>query len=131
MRRSLPALVPAFLILVVVALAATSSAEAGTVTYENTLARTGSGQVTIRVYKAVSFQVRLRVPTQGRARLYLLGVNAPRGGPLIDTSTASCEGAAGSFYCEGAYEPLPKGTYTFRIVWRGPQAAPVELTVRW
>ncbi len=107
---------------------ATTSAKA---TYEDTLPKTGVGQVTVTTQKTAAFRVLLRVPTQGRARLYLLGAKAPKGGPLIDTKTYHCDGAAGSFYCTGAYEPLPKGTYTWRIVWKGPVKAPVELTVRW
>jgi hypothetical protein len=75
--------------------------------------------------------VLLRVPTQGRARLFLRGKAAPKVGPLIDTKTHSCQGAAGSFYCRAAYEPLPKGRYTWRISWTGKKPAHVELTVRW
>ena len=37
-----------------------------------------------------------------------LGKHAPTGGPLIDTATTACDGAAGSFYCKGSYEPLPR-----------------------
>ena len=90
----------------------------------------------MKTQKAASFRVLLRVPTQGRARLYLLGAKAPKGGPLIDSKPSAysggpCEGAAGSFYCRAAYEPLPRGTYTWRIVWKGQVTAPVELTVRW
>ena len=48
----------------------------------------------------------------------------------MDTTTYACEGAAGSWYCRGAFEPLPRGTYTFRVRRDGP-AAHVELTVRW
>jgi hypothetical protein len=120
-------------------LAVTSVAAAAApakVTYQDVLPKTGTGQVTFKTQKAASFSVLLRVPTQGRARLYLLGAKAPKGGPLIDTKPSPygggpCEGAAGSFYCRAAYEPLPKGTYTWRIVWKGSVKAPVELTVRW
>jgi hypothetical protein len=49
----------------------------------------------------------------------------------MDTKTMACEGAAGSRYCRSAYEPLPRGTYTWRIVWKGAVRAPVELTLRW
>jgi hypothetical protein len=87
--------------------------------------------VTFTVHRAASFRVVLRVPTQGRAKLFLTGKTAPRGGPLIDTRTSACEGAAGSFYCRAAYEPLPKGTYTWRVAWSGARAARFELTVRW
>jgi hypothetical protein len=110
---------------------ASSAASQGTVTYLNVLATNGVGIVSVTTWKAPSFRVLLRVPTQGRARLFLLGKSAPGGGPLIDTRTYACEGAAGSFYCRGSYEPLPKGSYTWRIVWKGPVTAPVELTVRW
>ena len=73
----------------------------------------------------------------GTREALLLGKNAPKGGPLIDTKTYACDGAAGSFYCKASYEPLPKGTYTWRITWvsiaeAGPKMpAHVELTVRW
>jgi hypothetical protein len=103
----------------------------GRIFFEDTVPAGKSSSVTIRTHKAASFRVLLRVPTQGRAQLFLSGRNAPRGGPLIDTKTHACEGAAGSFYCRAAYEPLPKGTYTWRIRWLGGRAAHVELTVRW
>ena len=91
--------------------------------------------MTFTTHRPASFRVLLRVPTAGRAKLFLLGKHAPKGGPLIQTSNTSpataCEGAAGSFYCRASYEPLPRGTYTWRIHWNGPQPAHVELTVRW
>jgi hypothetical protein len=87
--------------------------------------------VSIVVRKAAAFSVLLRTRTQGRTQLFLLGRKAPRGGPLIDTATAACEGAAGSLYCRGSYEPLPPGAYTFRVVRRGGPGSNVELTVRW
>ena len=59
----------------------------------------------------------LRVPTAGRARLFLLGKKAPKPGLLIDTKTFDCQGAAGSFICQASYEPLPKGKYTWKIAW--------------
>jgi hypothetical protein len=127
-----------FVLAAAVLLGATASAGAATlarVTYQDVLPKTGTGQVTLTTQKAASFRVLLRVPTQGRARLYLLGAKAPKGGPLLDTKPPTgqrpCEGAAGSLYCRSAYEPLPKGTYTWRIVWKGQVKAPVELTVRW
>ena len=108
---------------------------------EDTIPSGSSSSVTFTTHKAASFRVLLRVPTSGRARLYLLGKNAPKGGPLIDASNTApngnCEGTAGSFYCKASYEPLPKGTYTWRVTWtdagrRGPKMpAHVELTVRW
>ena len=103
--------------------------------FEDTVPKAGASSVTITTHRPASFRVLLRVPTAGRAKLFLTGAHAPTGGPLIKTSntapSAACEGAAGSFYCRGSYEPLPKGTYTWRVVWRGQQPAHVELTVRW
>src|SRR5919108_3343517 len=92
-----------------------------------------SSSITIQTHRKPSFRVLLRVPTAGRAKLFLLGKKAPKGGPLIDTRTFGCEGAAGSFYCKASYEPLPAGKYTWRIAWTGRPKAPahVELTVRW
>lgn len=98
---------------------------------EDTIPRGRSSSVTITTHRAASFRVVLRVPTQGRAKLFLTGKSAPSGGPLIDTKTSACEGAAGSFYCRAAYEPLPKGRYTWRIAWTGSAPAHVELTIRW
>ena len=117
-----------------VAIPATSLA-VGTskVLLEDTLPSGTSSVVTIQTHRATAFRVLLRVPTQGRAKLFLLGKNAPKGGALIDTKSYACEGTAGSFYCKGSYEPLPKGAYTWRISWVGVAKMPahVELTVRW
>jgi hypothetical protein len=101
--------------------------------FEDTVPSGKSSSVRIVVHRKPSFRVLMRVPTAGRARLYLLGTHAPKGGPLIDTKTTHCDGAAGSFYCKGSFEPLPVGAYTWRIVWYGKPKAPahVELTVRW
>jgi len=107
------------------------AAAKGKVFFEDTIPRGKSSSVTITTHRAASFRVVLRAPTQGRAKLFLTGKNAPKGGPLIDTNTFACEGAAGSFYCRASYEPLPKGTYTWRISWAGTKPAHVELTVRW
>jgi hypothetical protein len=117
------------------------AATKGKVFFEDTIPSGSSSAVTIQTHRAASFRVLLRVPTAGKARLYLLGKTAPKGGPLITTSNASpagaCEGAAGSFYCKASYEALPKGKYTWRITWvstaqAGPKTpAHVELTVRW
>jgi hypothetical protein len=103
----------------------------GKVFFEDTIPAGKSSSVTFTVHKAASFRVLLRVPTQGRAKLFLIGKTAPKGGPLIDTKTFACEGAAGSYYCKASYEPLPKGTYTWRISWAGMMPAHVELTLRW
>ncbi len=108
-----------------------ASAGGARVYFEDTIPRGRSSSVTITTHRTASFRVVLRVPTDGRARLFLSGRDAPRGGPLIDTKTYGCEGAAGSFYCRGAYEPLPRGTYTWKVTWAGRAPAHVILTVRW
>jgi hypothetical protein len=113
------------------AIAAPAALAQGRVTFEDEVRAGKSTWVEISTRRAASFRVVLRVPTQGRAQLFLSGKTAPRGGPLIDTKTYACEGAAGSFYCRAAYEPLPKGTYRWRIRWLGARPAHVELTVRW
>ena len=123
-------------VLVVPALAVAAGPGPAKVFFEDTLPRTSSSSVRITTHRPASFRVLLRVPTAGHAKLFLTGKHAPKGGgPLIATSNtapnAACEGAAGSFYCRGSYEPLPAGTYTWRITWSGSQRAHVELTVRW
>ena len=112
-------------------LPAAALAAGGRIFFEDTVPAGKSSYVRFNTHKAASFRVLLRVPTQGRGQLYLLGKHAPKGGPLIDTKTFDCEGAAGSFFCKAAYEPLPKGTYAWRIRWLGKQPAHIELTVRW
>ena len=108
-------------------------AAGGKVAFEDTVPSGKSSSVTIQTHKAASFKVQLRVPTAGRAKLFLLGKTAPKPGLLIDTKTFACQGAAGSFFCKASYEPLPKGKYTWKIAWVGTpkKAAHVELTVRW
>jgi hypothetical protein len=105
----------------------------GKVVFEDTVPSGKSSSVTIQTHKAASFSVRMRVPTAGRARLFLLGKTAPKPGLLIDTKTFACQGAAGSFFCTASYEPLPRGKYTWKIAWVGTPKKPahVELTVRW
>jgi len=113
----------------------------GRLAFEDTVPSGSSSSVSVTTHRAASFRVLLRVPTAGKAKLYLLGKNAPKGGPLITTSNISpsgaCQGAAGSFYCKASYEPLPKGKYTWRVTWTSApgqgsrQPAHVELTVRW
>ena len=112
-------------------LPAAALAAGGRIFFEDTVPAGKSSYVRFNTHRAASFRVVLRVPTQGRGQLFLLGKHAPKGGPLIDTKTFDCEGAAGSFFCKAAYEPLPKGTYAWRIRWLGKQPAHVELTVRW
>ena len=117
----------------VAALAAPAFAAGGKIAFEYTVPSGKSSSVTVQTHKAASFTVRMRVPTAGRAKLFLLGKTAPKGGPLIDTKTFGCQGAAGSFICSTSYEPLPKGKYTWKIAWVGTPKKPahVELTVRW
>ena len=114
-----------------VSVALPGAAHAGSVHLEQHVAPQSSVQVTIVVRKHASFSVLLRTRTQGRTQLFLLGKTAPKGGALIDTATHSCEGAAGSFYCRSAFEPLPPGTYTFRVKRPSGGGTNVELTVRW
>lgn len=97
--------------------------------YEDTLPNGASGVVSVKVRAPAAFRVLLRTSTQGRTRLFLTGSPGFHF-PVIDTKTYGCDGAAGSWYCSGAYEPLPKGTYRFTIRRDGPPAH-VELTVRW
>jgi hypothetical protein len=115
------------------AVAFPAAAGAGKIYLEDTLPKVSSTQVTVTVRKAAAFNILLRTSTQGRTKLFLLGKHAPKGGALIDTKTYACDGAAGSFYCKGSYEALPRGTYTFRVVYAGTTSQPahVELTVRW
>lgn len=105
--------------------------QAGSVHLEQYVASGSSVQVGVVVRKHASFSVLLRTRTVGRTQLRLLGAHAPKGGPLIDTSTTACEGAAGSWYCKASYEPLPPGTYVFRVVRRSGLGTNIELTVRW
>lgn len=113
-----------------VAIPATALAK-GKLFFEDTVPAGKSSSVTITTHRPASFRVILRVPTQGRAQLFLTGKAVRKSRLLIDVKTYACEGAAGSSYCRGAYEPLPKGTYTWRIRWLGKAPAHVELTVRW
>lgn len=110
-----------------------AGAAGGKVVFEDVVPSGGSSSVAVTVRRPVSFSVLLRAPIAGRAKLYLLGRKAPRGGPLIDTKTYGCEGAAGSFFCRAAYEPLPPGTYTWKVAWSGAGSRPavVRLTARW
>ena len=117
--------------LAALALVLPATATAGSVHLEQHVVARGSTQVTIVVRRPASFSVLLRTRTEGRTQLFLLGQKAPKGGALLDTAGGGCDGAAGSFYCKGSYEPLPAGTYTFRIVRKAGAGANVELTVRW
>jgi hypothetical protein len=114
-----------------VALAVPAAAGAATVHLEQFVTTGGSVQVSVVVRKPASFSVLLRTRTIGRTQLVLLGRHAPHGGPLLDTATTQCDGAAGSYYCQGSYEPLPAGTYTFRVRRPSGFGTHVELTVRW
>lgn len=124
---------PAATALVVSALALTvpGAAGAASVHLEQFVSTGGTVQVSVVVRKAASFSVLLRTRTVGRTQLFLVGKRAPRGGPLLDTATTACEGAAGSYYCKGSFEPLPPGTYTFRVRRPSGFGTHVELTVSW
>jgi hypothetical protein len=113
------------------ALGLPGAASAGSVHLEQFVTTGKSVQVSVVVRKAASFSVLLRTRTVGRTQLLLVGTHAPKGGPLIDTATTRCDGAAGSFYCKGSFEPLPPGVYTFRVVRRSGFGTHVELTVGW
>jgi hypothetical protein len=115
----------------VAALVVPGTAVAGSVHLEQHIAPQGSIQVTFVVRKPASFNVLLRTRTIGRTQLFLLGKHAPKGGPLMDTANTACDGAAGSYYCQGAYEPLPPGTYTFRVKRPTGGGTNIELTIRW
>jgi hypothetical protein len=108
-------------------------AAGGKMTFEDNVPSGKSSSVTIQTHRRAAFSVRMRVPTAGRAKLFLLGKTAPKPGLLIDTKTFDCQGAAGSFICSASYESLPKGKYTWKIAWVGTPKKPahVELTVRW
>ena len=80
----------------VAALALPAAASAGTVRLEQFVTTGGSVQVSVVVRKPASFSVLLRTRTIGRTQLVLLGKHAPRVGPLLDTATTRCDGAAGS-----------------------------------
>jgi hypothetical protein len=123
----------AVILTVLAALVIPSAAGAGKVILQETMPKVSSTEVSVTIRKAAGFRIVMRTSTQGRTRLYLLGKHAPKGGALVDTKTYACGRAGGSFVCQGAYEPLPRGTYTFRVVYAGPtpQPASLELTVRW
>jgi hypothetical protein len=104
---------------------------AGRITLEDVVPARSASTVAVTVRGAASFTVELRAPKQGRARLFLLGRTAPGGGPLIDTATAGCAARGTAVVCRGAYEPLPRGSYTFRIVRLSGPAGRVTLSVRW
>ena len=113
------------------ALVVPDAAGAATVHLEQFVTTGSSVQVSVVVRRPASFSVLLRTRTIGRTQLLLLGKHAPAGGALIDTATTHCDGAAGSYYCKGSFEPLPPGTYTFRVVRRSGFGTHVELTVTW
>ena len=129
--RALSATVAVVAALVVPVLAVPAVAVAASVTYNDTAVKGKPVSVTVTTHRAASFRVLMRVSTQGRTQLFLTGKHAPKGGALIDTKTYACEGAAGSFYCKAAYEPLPAGTYTWRIVRVAGAKEPVTLTLEW
>ncbi|HET7513304.1 MAG TPA: hypothetical protein VFJ60_00690 [Gaiella sp.] len=130
MRRPAAA-AAAVVVLSALALMLPGAVSAGSVHLEQFVTTGKSVQVSVVVRKAASFSVLMRTRTVGRTQLFLIGKHAPKGGPLLDTATTRCDGAAGSYYCKGAYEPLPPGVYTFRVVRRAGFGTHVELTVGW
>ena len=129
MRKHSASFVSAVLLLAALALPA--AAIAADVTYNDTVVKGKPVSVTVTTHAPASFHVLLHVRTIGRTQLFLLGKHAPKGGPLIDTKTYACDGAAGSFYCKANYQPLPAGTYTWKIVRVGGGKEPVTLTLKW
>jgi len=119
------------LVVSALALAVPGAASAGSVQLEQFVSTGGTVQVSVVVRKAASFSVLLRTRTIGRTQLLLIGTHAPKGGPLLYTATTRCDGAAGSYYCKGSFEPLPAGAYTFRVVRPSGFGTHIELTVRW
>jgi hypothetical protein len=109
------------------------AAQPGKLTFEDRIAAHATTSVTIVVHRSAAFSVRFRVtPTSGRTRVYLTGATAPKGIlPLVDTKGGACSGAAGSWVCSSAYEPLPPGTYTFRIRHDAAVAGRFELNLSW
>src|SRR4051812_33191156 len=87
---------------------ASGSATATSIVFVDSIPKFGGARISIKARKPPSFRILLRAPTQGRTQLRLEGAHAPNGGPLLDTKTTGCEGAAGSFFCRGSFEPLPK-----------------------
>jgi hypothetical protein len=117
--------------LALAAMVVSAAATAATIAYDD---RVGVGKplvVTIRTHRPASFRVVLRTSTRGRTQVRLSARRAPSVGPLLDTGKTRCEGAAGSFYCRGAYEPLPPGEYTWTVRRVSGPPTPVTLTVRW
>jgi hypothetical protein len=123
----------ALTVVAAVALGLPAVAGAGKIVLQDSVPGNDVAQVSVTLRKPGSFKVLLRTSTQGRTRLYLLGAHAPKAGPLIDTKTYACDGTAGSFYCKGSYETLPRGTYAFRVAYAAatPLPAHIELTVQW
>ena len=119
------------LIVAALALVLPGAASAGSVHLEQFVSTGGAVQVSVVVRKPTSFSVLLRTRTIGRTQLFLLGTHAPKSGPLLDTKTMRCDGAAGSYYCKGSFEPLPAGTYAFRVVRPSGFGTHIELTVGW
>ena len=123
---------PALAVLVLAAaLAVPAAAGAGSVHLEQRILTGSNVQVSIVVRTPAAFHVLMRTRTIGRTQLFLLGKKAPKGGPLLDTATMHCDGAAGSYYCSGSYEALPPGAYAFKVVRKSGPSTNIELTVSW
>ena len=67
----------------------------------------------------------------GRTQLRLLGAARAEGRPADrHEDLRHATAPRGRIYCQASFEPLPPGTYTFRIVRRSGFSTTVELTVR-
>lgn len=116
---------------VTVSLLLPATVTAASVTFRDTIATGKTGQVSVTTRSAAAFAVSLRVPASGRTQLFLLGAKAPKGGPLLDTATTSCPRNGTTRICSGRYEPLPAGTYVWRVKRVSGASANVALSVRW
>ena len=99
----------AALVVSALALAVPGAASAGSVHLEQFVSTGGTVQVSVVVRKAASFSVLLRTRTVGRTQLFVIGKHAPKGGPLMDTATTACDGAAGLVLLQGLVRAAAAG----------------------
>lgn len=112
-----------------VALPAVAAANSKTFTAELPSGE-GGASYTVRPAGTAAFAVSLRVPVGVRVRLSLAGRGAPKG-VLIDTARSGCPRSGAVRVCRASYEPLGKGTYTWRLSKLGGSAAKLRLVIRW
>ena len=128
--RRLPSVLALLAVLALVTAAAAQPASSPRkLFYEETIPNASSGTVSLTVRGPAAFRIVLRTASTGRTRLFLTGTTAPTGGALLDTKTG-CTRKGGSAFCQGAFEALPRGTYTFRVR-RDGAPSHVQLTIRW